>query len=75
MEGDDFNAKFKALSFEERWSERQTKRYRTEAISDDILGNYGVDLTNLEQWQRLCQDVGIEPTPRSIKQCKKVSRV
>ncbi|KAF2684415.1 hypothetical protein K458DRAFT_388885 [Lentithecium fluviatile CBS 122367] len=71
MEGSDFIAKVEQLRIPEGWSKREAARYHTEAIDDDIISNYGVDLTNLEEWRKLCRDVDIEPVPRSITQCKK----
>ena len=73
MEGSDFMAKFDQLSLQKGWFKKEAKLYRTHAIKDDIISNSGVDLSILEQWQKLCSDVGIEPTARSITQCKKVS--
>ena len=73
MEGDDFTSRFQQLSLQNGWSREEARFYRTEAVDEDIFSNYGTDATVLEAWQRLCNDVGIAPTPRSITQCKKVS--
>jgi hypothetical protein len=73
MEGEDFIAKFEQLSLQRGWSRKDAKKYRTQAIDDDIISTYGVDLTKLEEWQKLCSDVGMDPVPRTITQCKKVS--
>jgi hypothetical protein len=35
---------------------------------DEYFGNE----SKLENWQRLCRDVGIEDEPRSITKCRKV---
>lgn len=53
MEGDDFITKFEQLSLQKGWSKKEAMVYRTRAIDDDIISNYGVDLTNLEEWQKL----------------------
>ena len=73
MEGSDFMANFDQLSLQKGWFKKGAKLYRTHAIKNDIISNYGFNLTILDEWQKLCSDVGIEPTPRSITQCKKVS--
>jgi hypothetical protein len=70
--GEGFIARMAQLSIQENDSRRQAIYRRSRAVDDEIANFYGTDLTDLEIWQRLCKDLSIEPTPRSITQCKKV---
>jgi hypothetical protein len=52
-------------------SKRWKKAWKScmDAEYDRLIGSR---MTNLAQWQELCSKVGIEDTPSSITQCKKV---
>ncbi|KAJ4365991.1 hypothetical protein N0V95_000368 [Ascochyta clinopodiicola] len=68
---DDFNSLFKRLAIREGLSKTQRKKRRNHAIAAEMDAAYGTDITKLEKWQELCRDVGIEPVPQSITQCRK----
>lgn len=41
-------------------------------VVDHFNENYGTNYKDLSAWKQLCADLGIDPIPESIKQCKKV---
>lgn len=47
-------------------------RHRQECYAAELTLHYGNHPTQLEDWQSLCEEVGIQPAPLSITQCKKV---
>lgn len=47
----------------------ETRAERANREFNEYFGN----TTKLENWQRLCRDLGIEPVPGSITKCRKVS--
>lgn len=54
--------------------DRESARYRTErtlCFQLELLVAFG-DGSDLEKWQRLCEEVGIEEIPTSITGCRKV---
>jgi hypothetical protein len=54
---------------------RGSRKYRN-ARNKFIVTEFDVyfgEATKLENWQKLCTDLGIEGPPPSIKQCRKVS--
>lgn len=65
---------FNRLAIREGWSKKQRNKHRTEAIVGELEVLYGTNNEKLEKWQELCRDVGIDPAPPSITQCKKVCR-
>ncbi|CAI6335585.1 unnamed protein product [Periconia digitata] len=50
---------------------KKTGGVKIAAINEHFDREYGTDYTKLDMWQLLCVDVGIEPAPSSITQCKK----
>lgn len=64
---------FNRLAITQDWS-THSQRYRKErdkCIAEEFQRHYGRDDNNLNQWQELCREVGLDP-PTSIKKCKKV---
>ncbi|KAF2189997.1 hypothetical protein K469DRAFT_747283 [Zopfia rhizophila CBS 207.26] len=55
------------------WSAKSKKqsRRRAEAYEAEFGVHFGSNPSKLETWQDLCKEVGIEPVPKSITQCKK----
>ena len=51
---------------------RSNGNARAQRANVDFTSYHGSDADITEKWQTLCQDCGIYPVPRSIKQCKKV---
>ncbi|KAF3048737.1 hypothetical protein E8E11_002500 [Didymella keratinophila] len=55
-------------------SKKEKKNLQTEALTAEIKHHYGANLSRLDRWQELCEEVGIEKIPTSIAQCQKVLR-
>lgn len=53
-------------------SKKEKKNLQTEALTAEIKHHYGANLSRLDRWQELCEEVGIEKIPTSIAQCQKV---
>lgn len=53
-------------------SKNEKKNLQTEALTAEIKHHYGANLSRLDRWQELCEEVGIEKIPTSITQCQKV---
>lgn len=66
---------FERLSTYMGWSKKSKKQQKRQAecYSIEFETHFGTNANNLEAWQDLCLEVGIEPIPTSITQCKKVS--
>lgn len=68
-----FVSEFTRLARQMGWGKRSAQ-YRDEralCFQLEILIAFG-DGSNIEKWQMLCEEVGIEEIPTSIKQCRKV---
>lgn len=68
----DLSAEFARLAIAKGWSKKQQKAHKAEAIEAEFGRLYGTSYDKLESWQDLCREVGIDPVPQSITQCKKV---
>lgn len=55
-----------------QWTEREEKKRRIEVFESEFNYYFIAMLENLEVWQNLCREVGIDVIPTSITQCKKV---
>lgn len=66
---------FNGLTLHMGWSPKSKKqrRRRGECYQEEFGTHFGTVADKLETWQALCGEVGIEPIPKSITQCKKVS--
>jgi len=67
-------AEFARLAAHMGWG-KQSREYREQrlrAYGAEFERHYGADASRLENWQRLCGEVGVEGVPGSITQCKKV---
>jgi hypothetical protein len=55
------------------WSKKSKafRKHKIIATKQEITSSYGGS-SRLEGWQQLCDDVGVEPIPPSIKKCKEV---
>jgi hypothetical protein len=62
------------LARQNRWNLATERRYQAKAVMAELSLHY-YDSGNLEQWQRLCKEVGITSDFKSITQCKKVKTV
>ncbi|KAI4627252.1 uncharacterized protein J4E87_003814 [Alternaria ethzedia] len=58
---DDLIAKLSKLSIHQGWSKSEAKRRRAEVVDFEVSRHYGPDKSKLENWQKLCRDVKIEP--------------
>ncbi|KAI4655593.1 hypothetical protein J4E93_000307 [Alternaria ventricosa] len=58
---DDLIAKLSKLSIHQGWSKSEAKRRRAEVVEFEVSRHYGHDKSKLENWQKLCRDVKIEP--------------
>ncbi|QDS68581.1 hypothetical protein FKW77_000608 [Venturia effusa] len=67
-----FKDEFSRLAKLMGWSEKTLEygQHRLSAIQAEFDANYGSS-DKLQGWQNLCRDVGIAPTPTSIKKCRK----
>lgn len=68
-----FVSEFTRLARHTGWGKHsaQYRDERTLCYQQETLVAFG-DGSNLEKWQRLCEEVGIEEIPTSIKECRKV---
>lgn len=65
---------FERLALDRNWAPG-SKRYRQQKqkyFAREFHQQFGQDENRLHGWQNLCRDVGIDPPPESIGQCKKV---
>jgi hypothetical protein len=51
----------------------EARRAFKDAMVIRLNGLYGTNITNIENWHRLCVAVHIEPLPATIVECKEVS--
>jgi hypothetical protein len=42
------------------------------ALAKQFNAKYGTDFNDLAAWKSLCEDLGIDPIPSEIKQCREV---
>jgi hypothetical protein len=56
----------------EQWSSKTKRKQQVKALSAEITHHYGTHKNKLDRWQQLCEDVGIDVVPTSIRQCRKV---
>ncbi|KAJ9649046.1 hypothetical protein H2199_000959 [Coniosporium tulheliwenetii] len=70
---DSLASEFKRLAIHKKWATDSDKYHhnRRLAYADQFGQYFGTDATKLENFQRLCVEVGIDPPPLSITQCKK----
>jgi hypothetical protein len=68
-----FDVEFNQLAKHMGWSKKskEFRKHKIIATKQEITSSYGGS-SRLEGWQQLCDDVGVEPIPSSIKKCKKV---
>ncbi|KAH8732578.1 hypothetical protein GQ44DRAFT_697831 [Phaeosphaeriaceae sp. PMI808] len=66
-----FKAEFARLAGHQGWGKKRKRKYEVEALSAEATAFYGTCETRLDHWHQLCEDVGIEPVPKSITQCRK----
>lgn len=71
-------AEFRRLMFHKRWKPKDDayKSARNDffdAFKKEFDGRFGADEKSIRTWQQLCEVLGVEPTPESLKECKKVS--
>jgi hypothetical protein len=65
-------SEIRRLAHQKGWNSEKKSRYQAEAVVAEISFQHN-DLSDLEQWQMLCKEVGIADELVSITQCKKVS--
>ena len=46
---------------------------KVECLTEQFATRFDDDASKLENWQKLCRELSIDPAPPSITQCKKVS--
>ena len=65
---------FKRLMAFNGWSPKDPEhaQRKAECFEAEFEHHYGTGTHKLQTWQDLCREVGIEPIPPSITQCKKV---
>lgn len=54
-------------------SKKEKNNLQTEALTAEIKHHYGANLSRLDRWQELCEEIGIEKIPTSVSQCQKVT--
>ena len=66
---------FKRLAKLRGWKEgsKQYRRHKSQCFAGEFETHYGNKTERLEGWQNLCYEVGIDPAPPSVTQCKKAS--
>jgi hypothetical protein len=71
-----FEEEFERLSLHEGWLPCDPERVRQwrSALEGELASQFGA-ADKLTSWQTLCMELGIDPPPTSITQCKKVSRI
>jgi hypothetical protein len=67
-----FKKEFSRLAKHENWSNQERRQQQVKALAAEIAHHYGTYMNKLDRWQQLCEDVGIDVVPKSIKQCRKV---
>jgi hypothetical protein len=67
-----FKDELARLAEHENWSNNAKRKQQVKALTAEIAHHYGTHMNKLDRWQQLCEDVGIDVIPTSIKQCKKV---
>lgn len=68
-----FKNELARLAKHENWSSKTKRKQQVKALSAEIAHHYGTHKDKLDRWQQLCEDVGIDVVPTSIRQCRKVS--
>jgi hypothetical protein len=68
-----FDVEFNQLAQHMGWSKKskEFRKHKIMATNQEITSIYGGS-SRLEGWQQLCNDVGVEPMPSSIKKCREV---
>jgi hypothetical protein len=66
-----FRNEFKRLGDNQAWSTETKRQRKPEALTAEIAFHYGTNMTKLDRWQELCEDVGLEDIPTTITQCRK----
>ena len=66
---------FKRLAKLRGWKvgTKQYYHHKSQCFAGEFETHYGNKTERLEGWQSLCWEVGIEPAPGSVTQCKKAS--
>ncbi|KAF1992671.1 hypothetical protein P154DRAFT_203439 [Amniculicola lignicola CBS 123094] len=64
---------FELLTLHEGWSKKSKKQRqrKAELFEEEFKAQFTEGKTKLESWQALCKEVGIDPVPSSITQCRK----
>ncbi|KAF9531002.1 hypothetical protein CPB83DRAFT_148912 [Crepidotus variabilis] len=68
-------SEFRRLCREQRWRGENPAKTEAEsqfryAITMQFNRNYGTDVNSLESWQRLCENVRINPIPDNVKEAR-----
>lgn len=63
---------FGRLAKSQGWEGEERRRQLNRMMEGEFARFYGTT-TSLEGWRALCKDLGIDPAPRSIENCKEVS--
>jgi hypothetical protein len=67
-----FKKELARLAKHENWSTKTRHKEQVKALTTELAHHYGTHFNKLDQWQQLCEDVGIDVIPTSITQCRKV---
>jgi len=65
---------FSRLAVQRQWKpgSKAYRKNRRRCYIEEFNTHWGKDASRLETWQALSREVGIDPVPTSITQCKKV---
>ncbi|KAF1920995.1 hypothetical protein BDU57DRAFT_534707 [Ampelomyces quisqualis] len=66
-----FTNELERLAKHENWTNKKKRKQQVKALSTEIAHHYGTHMNKLDRWQQLCEDVGIDVVPTSIRQCRK----
>jgi hypothetical protein len=67
-----FQNELARLAKHEEWTNKTKRKQQVKALSAEVAHHYGTHMNKLDRWQQLCEDVGIDVVPTSIRQCRKV---
>ncbi|KAI5840874.1 hypothetical protein DFP73DRAFT_178054 [Morchella snyderi] len=67
---------FQRLMQHQHWGPRDEAYERAraeffEAFAEEFASYFGSDQVDITSWQQLCEDLGVEPIPATITQCRK----
>ena len=71
------SSEFQRLAKAQGWGKKSQARAQAYAAFKDALvaqfnANFGVDENSLTGWQALCEVLGVEPIPQTVKEARKV---